>query len=118
MDGVRKRRLIGIWQELGHRGQFAQDVKGRRRRCILEQIRLGANGPDPPTRVSRLMTLKACLTTDAHCGPRGVTSRRLMMMTRNLKVTTNSETYRRCENEAIYLEVGKAAELTKEVVGE
>lgn len=39
-------------------------------------------------------------------------------MTRNLKVAADSETYVRCENEAIYLEVQKAAELTKMVGGE
>lgn len=39
-------------------------------------------------------------------------------MTRNLKVAADSETYERCENEAIYLVIQKAAELTKVVGGE
>lgn len=37
-------------------------------------------------------------------------------MTRGLKVAGDSRTYGRCGNEAIYLDVRKAAELTK-VVG-
>lgn len=39
-------------------------------------------------------------------------------MTRNLKVAADSETYGRCENEGIYLDIQKAAELTKVVGGE
>lgn len=39
-------------------------------------------------------------------------------MTRGFKVAGDSKTYGRCENEAIYLDVRKAAELTKVVGGE